>query len=132
MTGILFPLDAAGRWRLAHDAQQWMLQRRKGPVRPNKGGHVREPKWRGTDYIGSEKRILYRCIGERGIVLTPEAQAQLDALPERFMAFLAEIDSPAPDNARTAAIQPSDGLERRPGQEALSTGIIGARMPKAA
>ena len=82
--------------------------------------------------IGSEKRILYRCIGERGIVLTPEAQAQLDALPERFMAFLAEIDSPAPDNARTAAIQPSDGLERRPGQEALSTGIIGARMPKAA
>ena len=132
MTGILFPLDAAGRWRLAHDAQQWMLQRRKGPVRPNKGGHVREPKWRGTDYIGSEKRILYRRIRERGIVLTPEAQAQLDALPERFMAFLAEIDSPAPGNARAAQPRPLDGLKHQLGRERRSTGIAAARTPKAA
>ncbi len=32
MTEILFPLDAAGRWRLAHDDLQWIVQRRKGPV----------------------------------------------------------------------------------------------------
>ncbi len=90
MTAILFPLDAAGRWRLACDAQQWVVQRRKGPEPQNKGGHVREPKWCGTDYIGSEKRILYRCIRERGITLTPEARARLDALPERFSEFVAD------------------------------------------
>ena len=97
-----------------------------------RGATLASPNGAAQTYIGSEKRILYRCIRERGIVLTPEAQARLDALPERFMAFLAEIDSPAPDNARTAAIQPSDGLEHRPGQERPSTGLLGARASKAA
>ncbi len=30
----LFTLDAEGRWRLAYDRQQWIIQRRKGPARP--------------------------------------------------------------------------------------------------
>ena len=51
---------------------------------------LRDSDWRGTDYIGSEKRILRRCIRERGIVLTPEAQARLDAMPEKFRDFLIE------------------------------------------
>ena len=104
MTEILFPLDAAGRWRLAHDDLQWIVQRRKGPARQNKGGHVREPKWRGTDYVGLEKRILRRCIGERGINLTLEAEARLDAMPERFSDFLIERDDLAPpaDSRRAA------------------------------
>ena len=33
--------------------------------------------------------MLYRCIAERGIVLTAEAQARLDALPEKFADFIA-------------------------------------------
>ncbi len=33
----------------------------------------------------TERRVL----GEKGVVLTPEAQARLDALPERFMDFIA-------------------------------------------
>ena len=41
-----------------------------------------------SDYIGSEKRILHRCLAERGVVLTAEAHARLDALPERFADFL--------------------------------------------
>ncbi len=45
---------------------------------------------RQGDYIGSEKRILWRCIRERRIALTPEAQARLDALPEKFQDFLVE------------------------------------------
>ncbi len=31
----LFNLDTKGRWRLAYDAQQWVIQRRKGPPRPS-------------------------------------------------------------------------------------------------
>ncbi len=104
MIRTLFPLDAAGRWRLAHDDLQWIVQRRKGPERQNTGGRVREPKWRGTDYIGSEKRILRRYIRERGIVLTPEAQARLDAMPERFRDSLIERgDLAPPADSRRAA-----------------------------
>ena len=83
-------------------------------------------------FIGSAKRVLARVLSEKGVVLTAEAQARLDALPERFKAFLAEIDSPAPDNARTALSLPLDGPEGQPGQEPLSTVVGGARAPKAA
>ena len=83
-------------------------------------------------FVGSTKRVLHRVLSEKGVVLTAEAQARLNALPERFMAFLAEIDSPASDNARTARFHPLDGPGRQPGQEPLSTGVGYARAPKAA
>ncbi len=38
---------------------------------------------------GIEKRVLARVLAEREIVLTPEAKAKLDALPERFIDFVA-------------------------------------------
>ena len=86
----LFDLDAAGRWRLAYDPLQWVIQRRKSkaPAASSDRSPVRKPTWRGTDppYVGLEKRVLRRCIQERGIVLTAAAMARLDALPERFMA----------------------------------------------
>jgi hypothetical protein len=45
--------------------------------------------WRGVSFIGSEKHVLRRCIREAGVVLTAEAQARLDALPEQFLDFVA-------------------------------------------
>ena len=47
---------------------------------------------------------MARCIGERGITLTAEAQARLDALPERFQDFLVERGDLAPvaDSRRAA------------------------------
>ncbi len=39
--------------------------------------------------IGGTKTTLRRVLGEKGVVLTPEAVARLDALPERFMDFIA-------------------------------------------
>ena len=87
----LFTLDTEARWRLAYDRNQWVLQRRAGSPRPEKGSAVRDTGWRGVSFIGSEKRILYRCISERGVVLTAEAQARLDALPERFADFTAPV-----------------------------------------
>ncbi len=85
----LFTLDAEGRWRLAYDAQQWIIQRRKGSARPSNRSGIAESGWRGVSFIGSTKRVLDRCIREAGVVLAPEAQARLDALPETFLDFIA-------------------------------------------
>ncbi len=87
----LFNLDAEGRWRLAYDRQQWVLQHRtkKARVSHTEGGSIRDSGWRGVSFIGSTKATLARVLGERGITLTPEAQARLDALPERFTDFIA-------------------------------------------
>ncbi len=86
----LFNLDAEGRWRLAYDRQQWVLQRRaqKPRVKRLEGHAIADSGWRGISFIGSEKRILYRCLREKGVVLTAEAQARLDALPEQFADFI--------------------------------------------
>jgi len=85
MTDIpLFTLDAKARWRLAYDQNQWVLQRRKGSARPSKGSGIRDSGWRGVSFVGSEKRILYRCLREKGVALTPAALAAMDRLPDTF------------------------------------------------
>ena len=87
----LFNLDAKGRWRLAYDSQQWVVQRRtqKPRVRRLEGHAIADSGWRGVSFVGGKKATLGRIFREKGIVLTAEAQAQLDALPERFMDFIA-------------------------------------------
>ncbi len=87
----LFSLDAEGRWRLAHDRQQWIIQRRKGKPCPGrfKGSGVAEPAWRGVSFVGGKKATLDRLFREKGISLTPEVNARIDALPEQFMDFIA-------------------------------------------
>ncbi len=115
----LFNLDAKGRWRLAYDRQQWVLQRRTGKprVRRLEGYAVADSGWRGVSFIGSEKRVLRRVLREKAVILTVEAQARLDALPETFRDFLAAIDSPRPDNARSCATRRSGGPGRPQGQD---------------
>ena len=98
----LFTLDA-GHWRLAHDARQWVLQRRKTLPRPSEVGDSAEPHWRAVSFIGSEKRALRRCIAERGVVLCAEAHARLDVLPERFDDFIAEQDGAGADRGLEVA-----------------------------
>ncbi len=44
---------------------------------------------RGFPFVGSKKATLRRVLREKGVPLTAEAQARLDALPERFMDFIA-------------------------------------------
>ncbi len=87
----LFKLDAEGRWRLAHDRQQWIIQRRKGKSRPgqSKRSSIATSSWRGVSFVGGKKATLHRLFREKGIFLTPEAQARFDALPEQFMDFIA-------------------------------------------
>jgi len=99
---FLFLLDAKARFRLAYDRQQWILQRaqkrkarrrRKAPPSPFEGAPSVVVDWRGISFIGSEKRVLRRCIREAGVILTAAAEAQLDQLPEQFLDFIANPDS---------------------------------------
>ena len=96
----LFNLDAEGRFRLAYDANQWVIQRRarKPSTGRIEGRAARDSGFRGVWFVGSEKRTLTEYIeGERGpplpekdrprIHLTPEAQFRLDTLPNTFRAF---------------------------------------------
>ncbi len=84
----LFNLDPEGRWRLAYDAQQWVIQRRKGSARPSNRSGIAESGWRGVSFVGSTKATLRRVLREAGVGLTAEAQARLDALPEQFLDFV--------------------------------------------
>ncbi len=46
----LFNLDAEGRWRLAYDRQQWVIQHRtkKARVSHTEGGSIRDSGWRAV------------------------------------------------------------------------------------
>ncbi len=87
----LFNLDAEGRWRLAYDRNQWVIQRRTKKPRTShtEGGSIADSGWRGVSFVGGKKATLARLFREKGISLTPEATARLDALPERFLDFIA-------------------------------------------
>ena len=87
----LFNLDAEGRWRLAYDSNQWVLQRRtqKPRVRRLEGHAIADSGWRRVSFVGGKKATLERLFREKGISLTPEAQARFDALPEQFLDFVA-------------------------------------------
>ncbi len=98
----LFNLDTKGRWRLAYDSNQWVLQRRMRSPGRNRAG-IRESGWRGVSFVGSKKATLARLFREEGISLTPEAQARFDALPEQFLDFVAAPTSFAAELEAEAA-----------------------------
>ncbi len=50
------------------------------------------PAGAGYPFIGSEKRILDRCLRENGVILTPDARVAVDSLPETFLEWLAVRD----------------------------------------
>ena len=87
----LFSLDADGRWRLAYDSQQWVVQRKVGKPRPGRYGSTAGAStgWKAVSFIGGTKATLRRVLREAGVTLTPAAQARLSALPEQFLDFKA-------------------------------------------
>ncbi len=73
------------KWMLATDETvQWILQRRSAPPKGD-----RPAGWSGVSFITSNKDILWRCIDERGIDVTPEARTYIDAMPFTFKEWLA-------------------------------------------
>ncbi len=91
----LFTLDAKEKWRLAYDSHQWVIQRREGKpsVRHISGEDgntsvIRTSGYVAQSFVGDKKETLTRLFREKDIVLTPAAQAQFDALPGWFRAFV--------------------------------------------
>ena len=84
----LFDLDTEARWRLAYDSNQWIIQRRKGSARSANRSGIAESGWRGVSFVGGKKATLARLFREKGISLTPEAQARFNALPGKFLDFV--------------------------------------------
>lgn len=75
-------------WVLGYDPQQWIVMRRY-PLK--KGGE----KLKAVGFIGSEKRILLRVLSEKGAVITPTAQRELDALPNSFRGWFKDFLEPS-------------------------------------
>ena len=108
----LFILDAKARWRLAYDKQQWIVQRRKGSSRSANRSGIVESGWRAVSFVGGTKTTLRRVLREAGVVLTPEAQARLDALPSDFLDFVTAPESFAEQAEAQAARNRHGGRQR--------------------
>ena len=74
-------------WSLGFDRAQWIVRKKVG----TKG------RWNPVSFVGSDKDILWRVLGEHGVVVTPEARAAIDAMPHRFLDWLAERGAGAAD-----------------------------------
>ncbi len=76
----LIALDAEGRFRLACDSLQWIIQSRKGEI------------WAGQRFLTTRK-VLLRDLQELGCELTVEACAAVESLPERFDDWLEGVQA---------------------------------------
>ena len=99
----LFDLDTEGRFRLAYDENQWIVQKRKSkPTTRRFGGRtLSDSGWRAVWFVGSKKSTLTSYCA--GMELTPEALANLDALPDFF-----------PRSVQTAVSCRDGGVRRSP------------------
>ncbi len=61
----LFDLDTEGRWRLAYDRQQWVVQRRAGMPcrRGSDSAAMRWTGWKAVSFVGGKKATLARVLG---------------------------------------------------------------------
>ena len=114
---VLFNLDAAGRWQLAYDTNQWIIQKRGGTRRKDAVKRAGQEMWRGIRFIGGPKSGLWRSFRELGIVLTADAFTRIDALPDNFLTWQAG------ERQKEAGAPAEGGAQRDPGPE-------GAQVPE--
>ncbi len=76
----LFNLDAEGRWRLAYDRNQWVLQKRAGSPGRNRYG-IRESGWRGDSFVGGGKLDGARVEFDGQVEIAGQPQAAPPHLP---------------------------------------------------
>ena len=97
----LFMLDQEGRFRLAADRLQWIIQRCEGM---RQGG----PRTGQTRYTGERfcttRDVLLRDLHELGCKLAPEARARIEVFPDTVKEWL-ETCTAEPSEARYVAIR---------------------------
>jgi hypothetical protein len=75
----LFTLDIEGRWRLAYDAWQWLIQRQS----PN-------GRWRPLALGLRTRGDVFNCLRHKDILITAEALHRIDTeLMDSFVAWKA-------------------------------------------
>ena len=114
---VLFDLDAAGRWQLAYDGNQWIIEQRRGTRRKDAANRAGQEMWRGIMFIGGPKSGLWRSFRELEIMLTNDAIALVDALPDDFLTWQAQ------ERQKEAAAPAEGGAQRDHGPE-------GAQVPE--
>ncbi len=72
-------LQLSDDWRLASDPLQWVVQRR-GSFDVKRG----ERRWNAVSFVATRRDILFRVLRELGAEINPDAQADLDDLPQTF------------------------------------------------
>ncbi len=77
-------LRLSEKWALAYDNAQWIVQRRKAPSK--KGGTCR---WAAVSFVASNKDDLLRVLREEGAEIGPAAREYIDAMPHRFLDWIA-------------------------------------------
>jgi hypothetical protein len=97
------------RWALSADNLQWVLEQ------------YRPPKWRGVAFIASNKAVLMRVLGEKGVDITPAAKVALDHLPDTFREWKSKQDAersePPGRSSRGCELSGSDRLVRAGGRK---------------
>lgn len=93
----LFDLTVDGRWRLAYDKHQWIVQ--QGKLRRSAKAQSTLDRasastlgYRGVQFIGGPKEGLWHAFRKLGILLTEEAIAKIDAMPDSFLTWLRHYD----------------------------------------
>ncbi len=71
---------------------------------------MRRTGWKAVSFIGGKNATLARVLGEKGVILTAEAAARLDALPDNFPTFIA---APERFSARAEAEAAHDARRTR-------------------
>ena len=98
----------SGRWALAADRLQWMLQRQY----MNKG----QPAWHSVSFVASTRDVLARCMRERGC---PPADAErlLAGLPSTFEEW---AETRAQTIAETILVEGEASAPKRPRHSPLA------------
>jgi hypothetical protein len=115
-----------GKWSLAWDEHQWILQKRQGLV--EKGPRRGEEAWRGVSFVTSDRGVLARCMREKGVSVEAGAYG-LAALPGTFQTFLRERRAHSGRfKASASACEPSEAPECHPGQKRVAEAPGGASV----
>ena len=109
---------------LGADEVQWVLYHLVHTDKPRAGSAWQGVQWKAVSYVRSTKRILARCIREKGIDLSQEGQAALDALADDFDSWKADPGrrgtpvAPLPQmplyGAKNQTLRPSESRGRGP------------------
>lgn len=79
MAGYHFLFELADGWALGANDQQWIVLKRRNS-RTQRG-------WKPLAYVATSTQTLRRVLLEKGVRLSPEADAQLEALPKSLQDF---------------------------------------------